>query len=164
MLNDVTQAAGGGFEIDRDRPSLRFERCFEAPPQRIWDAWTKPEQVSEWWDAMGDRLATCEIDLRLGGAFRFVTRHHPDKPFAGVYRQIAPPHHLHFEANGALGQVTIEPAGSGSRMTVEIICASRDHLEQFLLHGVADGTSRTLDNLVGYADGGSSGPIASTSA
>jgi len=51
-------------------------------------------------------LTTCEIDLRPGGAFRFVSDGHPDMPFTGTYREIAPPDRLVFEAIGATGRVS----------------------------------------------------------
>lgn len=113
----------------------------------MFDAWTQPEQVARWWDATGEKLGACEIDLRPGGAFRFVTSHHPDKPFTGVYRDIAPPSLLVFEANGATGKVLLAERAGGTRMTVEIACRSPEHLAQFIAMGIAEGTSRTLDNL-----------------
>ena len=59
-----------------------------------------------------------------------------------------------FEAMGATGRVLLRiAAGGGTHMVVEIACQSADHLEQFVKMGVADGTSRTLDNLVAFAGG-----------
>ena len=136
-----------GFVIDEATHTIRFARDLDAPPARVFDAWTQPEQVARWWDATGEKLGACEIDLRPGGAFRFVTSHHPDKPFTGVYRDIAPPSLLVFEANGATGKVLLAERAGGTRMTVEIACHSPEHLAQFVAMGIAEGTSRTLDNL-----------------
>src|SRR4051794_32440818 len=61
-------------------------RVFEAPRKVVFDAWTKREHVTQWWDPNGTPLAVCEIDLRPSGAFRFVNSG-PDgmkHPFAGV--------------------------------------------------------------------------------
>ena len=72
-------------------------------------------------------------------------------PFAGVYREIARPGQLIFEALGATGRVTLREADGRTHMTVEIACRSEAELDQFLKMGVDAGTARTLDNLVAYA-------------
>jgi uncharacterized protein YndB with AHSA1/START domain len=139
------------FEVDKARNSLRFTRDLTSSPARVFAAWTDPEQIACWWDPAGEKLAVCEIDLRPGGSFRFVSAQHPDRPFAGVYREIAPPRLLAFDALNARGRVELEEQTGGTRMTVEIECASAEHLAQFVAMGVADGTSQTLDNLVSFA-------------
>jgi uncharacterized protein YndB with AHSA1/START domain len=106
--------------------------------------------VTRWWDAAGGPLAICEIDLRPGGAFKFVTEGHPDMPFTGIYREIAPPDRLVFEAIGSTGRVLLREADGKTRMTVEIECRSEEQLDQFLKMGVNVGTGQTLDNLVAY--------------
>ena len=143
-----------GFTIDREANTIRFTRAFDAPSIRVFEAWTQPEQVSGWWDPTGERLSSCEIDLRPGGAFRFVSGHHPDRPFSGVYREIAPPHLIIFDANGAIGRVKLDEAAGRTRMTVEIQCQSSEHLDQYMQMGVHLGTDRTLDNLVAFITSG----------
>ena len=140
-----------GLVIDRQSHTIRLTRSFDAPRAEIFEAWTKPEHVACWWDPAGKPLAACEIDLRPGGSFRFVTQDHPDMPFAGTYLEIAPPCRLIFEALGATGRVMLEEAHGGARMTVEIECRSADELDQYLRMGVDVGTAQTLDNLVAYA-------------
>ncbi len=49
-----------------------IERVFDAPLALVFETWTKAEHVAHWWDPSGTPLAVCEIDLRPGGAFRFV--------------------------------------------------------------------------------------------
>jgi uncharacterized protein YndB with AHSA1/START domain len=147
LSTDMTSA---GFSIDEATHTIRFVRELDAAVARVFAAWTEPEQLARWWDATGEKLAACEIDLRPGGAFRFVTSHHPDKPFTGVYTEILPATLLAFEANGASGKVMLAERAGGTRMTVEIACRSADHLAQFVAMGVAAGTSRTLDNLASH--------------
>jgi uncharacterized protein YndB with AHSA1/START domain len=139
------------LEIDRGAHTIRLTRVFDAPRAEIFQAWTRPEHVSCWWDAAGEPLTVCEIDLRPGGAFRFVTKGHPDMPFAGTYREIAPPDRLVFEAIGATGRVILKDVAGKTHMTVEIECRSAEQLEQYLKMGVDVGTSQTIDNLVDYA-------------
>jgi uncharacterized protein YndB with AHSA1/START domain len=139
------------LEIDRKAHTIRLTRVLDAPRVEIFDAWTKREQVTCWWDAAGGLLTSCEIDLRRGGAFKFVTKSQPEMPFAGVYREIASPDRLVFEAMGATGRVVLRDVAGKTHMTVEIECGSAEHLEQFLKMGVDVGTSQTLDNLVAFA-------------
>jgi uncharacterized protein YndB with AHSA1/START domain len=139
-----------GLVIDRETHTIRLTREFDAPQTEIFEAWTRPEHVACWWDAAGDPLAICEIDLRPGGAFKFVTKGRPDMPFAGTYREVAPPGRLVFDALGAIGRLKLEKAAGKTQMTVEITCRSAENLDQFLKMGVDAGTARTLDNLVAY--------------
>lgn len=144
----LTDTAASGFAIDEATHTIHFERNIDASPAHVFDAWTQPDQVAQWWDATGEKLKACEIDLRPGGEFRFTTSHHPDKPFTGIYSEIAPPSLLGFEANGAMGKVMLAESAGGTQMKVEIACRSAEHLAQFVAIGVAAGTARTLDNLV----------------
>ena len=139
------------LEIDRGTHTIRLKRVFDASRAEMFEAWTKPEYVTCWWDAAGEPLTACEIDLRVDGAFRFVTKGRPEMPFAGTYREIAPPGRLVFEALGATGRVLLQEVGGKTHMTVEIECRSAEQLDQYLKMGVDIGTSQTLDNLVAYA-------------
>ena len=144
-------ATSSGYTLDQESFTIRFERWVDADPSEVFDAWTKPEEVTEWWDPDGEPLVTCTIDLRVGGSFSFATRQHSEMPFAGVYREILPPERLEFEAMGATGRLRLAEVSGGTSMIVEIVCRSAEQLEQFAAMGVADGTSRTLDNLVEFA-------------
>ena len=73
-----------------------------------------------------------------------------DEQIAGTYTVIERPSRLVFEAMGSVGTVTLDTAGTGTRMSVTIRCASKGQLEQFVTMGVAPNTDRTLDNLVRY--------------
>ena len=73
-------------------------RLFDAPRRLVFDAMTKPEHVRRWWGKLDDKhsVPVCEIDLRPGGAWRFVGRGpEGDFPaFYGKYREVAPPDRL----------------------------------------------------------------------
>ena len=144
-------AAKTNLDIDRGAHTIRLTRVFDAPRAQIFEAWTRPEDVTCWWDAAGERLAVCEIDLQPGGSFKFVTKGHPEMPFVGTYREIVPPDRLVFEAMGATGRVILQEVAGKTHMTVEIECRSAEQLDQYLKMGVDVGTSQTLDNLVAYA-------------
>ena len=153
MRSSFKPASKTGLVIDRVSHAIRLTRSIDAQRAEIFAAWTMPEHVACWWDAAGKALAECEIDLRPGGSFKFVTQGHPELPFAGVYREIAPPGRLIFEALGATGRVTLQEADGKTHMTVEIECQSNDQLDQFIKMGIDVGTAQTLDNLIAYARG-----------
>ena len=137
--------------IDRDTFTITFTRRIAAAPARVFDAWTEPRHVTQWWDPTGRPLAACTIDLRVGGTFTFTNAgnaHSP--PFAGTYTRIDRPRELAFDALGAAGTVHLADDAGGTAMTVSIRCASAEHLAQFVALGVADGTARTLDNLAAH--------------
>jgi uncharacterized protein YndB with AHSA1/START domain len=136
-------------KIDRATSTITFERLLSAPRDQVFDAWTIPERVTEWWDPTGTPLVECSIDLRPGGAFRFVNHAHAP-PFAGVYRVVERPSKLVFDALGSVGTVLLASQGGKTHLTVTIRCASAEHLEQFVKMGVDAGTNQTLDNLVAY--------------
>ena len=153
MLLKSRAVAGTEIVIDRDTHAIVLTRTLAAPREQVFEAWTRPEHVRCWWDPAGYPLAECEIDLRAGGAFRFVNRHSSGThEFAGVYREITPPKQLIFEALGAIGCVLFEEMGGKTLITVRIDCGSAAHLEQYLKMRVHDGTAKTLDNLVAYLD------------
>lgn len=74
---------------------LVMQRAFDAPRDLVFQAYTKPELLKRWLGVFGGwELATCEIDLRVGGTYRWVWRN-PDRKqdmdVRGVYREIAAP-------------------------------------------------------------------------
>ena len=72
-------------------------RLFDAPRHLVFEAMTKPEHVRRWWGILDDKhsVPVCEIDLRVGGAWRFVGEG-PEGGcrFYGDYREITPPERL----------------------------------------------------------------------
>ena len=150
MPAQAQTSARTDLEIDRAAHTIRLTRSFAASRAEIFDAWTQPDHVTCWWDAAGEPLTVCEIDLRRGGAFKFVTKGHPDMPFAGTYHEIVPPDRLVCEAMGATGRVVLQDVAGQTHMTVEIECRSAEQLAQYLKTGIDVGTSQTLDNLVVY--------------
>ncbi|WP_404713569.1 SRPBCC domain-containing protein [Sphingomonas sp. MMS24-J13] len=146
----ATTERTSGFEIDRAAHTIRFTRDFAVDPATVFAAWTRPEHLTHWWDSTGKPLTRCEIDLRVGGAFAFTVHDYPDMPFAGTYHEIVANERIVFDAIGAIGRVMLEATGGGTRMTVEIVCSSAEHLDQFVQMGVQTGTAATLDNLVAY--------------
>ncbi len=83
------------FPSDRE---IAVTRTFDAPRSLVFEAFVRCEHLSNWWGPRGFTLVECEIDLRPGGAYRFVQTA-PDggvHPFKGVWREINPPERLVF--------------------------------------------------------------------
>jgi uncharacterized protein YndB with AHSA1/START domain len=148
----MTQSlAAATYEIDEARHSVKLTRRLAGSVEQAFTFWTDPRHVKQWWDASGDKLLECEIDLRVGGALRFVSSHPGAPLFVGKYLEIEPPSRLVFEAMGAIGTVSIHESDAGSRIDVEIRAPNAEALKAMLAVGVAAGTAQTLDNLQAYA-------------
>jgi uncharacterized protein YndB with AHSA1/START domain len=136
---------------------IRMTRLFDAPRQLVFEAMTRPEHVREWWGRLGDgySVPVCEIDLRVGGAWRFVNRHpHGEAEFYGEYREIAPPGRLVFteifaEFPEAVSVVTAEFATEAgkTRMTATVRYPTRDVRDMVLGTGMATGAGISYDRL-----------------
>ena len=59
-------AAETSLVVDRTSHTIRLTRNFDAPRADTFEAWTQPQHVTSWWDAAGEPLTACEIDLRPG--------------------------------------------------------------------------------------------------
>lgn len=71
---------------------ILIEREFDAPKHLVYKAYTTPELVTRWWAGQRGEVTTCEIDLRVGGAWRYVMLAHGEfeVAFHGEYREVVP--------------------------------------------------------------------------
>jgi len=147
----VRDWSAGGFHVSlpNDRQIL-MTRSFGAARALVFEAWTRPEHVSRWWDPAGTPLQACDIDLRPGGRFRFV--HQGGHEFAGVYEEISAPECLVMRVDFAFGRsatstllFTDQGPRTGFSMTID--CAMREDRDRLLAMRVDEGTGRTLANL-----------------
>ena len=133
-------------------------RLFDAPRSLVFDAMTKPEHVRRWWGILDHKYSVpvCEIDLRVGGAWRFVGRGpHGDGPeFYGVYREIAPPERLVFteiyapfpEVESVVTSLFTEEGGK-TRLTVTARYPSMEVRDMVLKSGMEKGAALSYDRL-----------------
>ncbi|MFI5000626.1 MAG: SRPBCC domain-containing protein [Reyranellales bacterium] len=76
---------------------LRMTRTFDAPPDRVFDAWTDPEQFGTWFGPVGMKTVMCELDAKVGGAWRLMGEGNNMRPtVSGKYLEIEPPRRLVF--------------------------------------------------------------------
>jgi len=148
--------SGARVSLPSDTEILIVRR-FDAPPSRVFDAWTNPRDVRLWWDPRGLPLAECEIDLRGGGAFRFVPQPPNDlHPFTGRYREIDRPGRLAFSTPGpepgseARALLLFAASGSSTTLSIRMSCASREHRDALIRARVDGGTAATLERLSAF--------------
>jgi uncharacterized protein YndB with AHSA1/START domain len=151
---------GDTFEVTLPGDRLIvMKRTFDAPRALVFEAWTKPEHVSRWWDPTGVPLAACEIDLRPNGFFRWVHRA-PEggegHAFTGTYREVAPPEKLVFTVRmfpsspEPIGTIILIKNERKTNLTMTIECHSKTDRDALLQMRIDAGTSKTLENLAAY--------------
>ena len=93
MSADTSSATKMTLPSDRE---ILIERVFDAPRRLVFEALTRPEHVAHWYGPRAMTLSSCEIDLRVGGAWRYVLRDPAgnDFGFSGEYREVVPPERL----------------------------------------------------------------------
>lgn len=153
-----TVANSGTFEVttpsDRE---VRMRRLFDAPRHLVFEAMTRPEHIRRWWGRLGEgySVPVCEVDLRPGGAWRFVNRHPKgEAAFHGVYREIAPPERLVFteifeslpDAESVVTVVLADENGK-TRLTVTALYPSPDVRDTVLKSGMTAGAAISYDRL-----------------
>jgi len=151
----------GNHEVAVTLPSdqeIVFTRTFERPRHLLFEAWTKPEHVRQWWGCEGSTLTLCEIDLRPGGAWRLLMLM-PDgseHPFKGVYREIVPNKRLVYTecydipSIGSpewLTTITFEEIDGKTKLTHSILHRSVEARDGHLQAGMEAGTVQTLNRL-----------------
>jgi uncharacterized protein YndB with AHSA1/START domain len=78
------------------KKEIIIERIFDAPRERVWEAWTDPELVKKWWGPEGFTAPSIKIDLKVGGKYIFCmhgpkgSEYDKDLYSAGVYKEIDP--------------------------------------------------------------------------
>jgi uncharacterized protein YndB with AHSA1/START domain len=135
-------------------------RTFDAPRQLVFEAWTKPEHVAQWWDPSGAPLSVCEIDLRPNGQFRWVhqSRDDVEHVFSGTYREISAPTRIVFRTRmpglqaESVGTLVFSEHDGTTTLTIRITCGSVADRDMLLKMRVDAGTTRTLSNLAHYLE------------
>ena len=136
---------------------IHFTRLFDAPARLVFAAMSKPEHIKRWWGNLGDgySVPVCEVDLRVGGKWRFVNRHPKgDAEFYGEYREINPPGRIVFteiyapfpDAVSVVTAVLTEENGK-TRFNATSRYPSKDVRDMVLSTGMEKGAGLSYDRL-----------------
>ena len=140
---------------------LELTRVVDAPRERVYEAWTKPEQIVHWFAPKPFQLIVKTMDFRSGGKFSMAMRgpNGEDFPFTGTYRELVPPEKLSWSGEFATGpadqistvvtfeehnqQTTVHARQTFHVMTPEIEQATK---------GAKQGWTMTLDQLAAFCE------------
>jgi uncharacterized protein YndB with AHSA1/START domain len=135
---------------------ILITRDFDAPRHLVYRAFTTPDLIRRWWSAKRGDVTVAEVDLRVGGRWRFAMRTHQgfDVAFHGDYREIVPNERLVytevFEAmpeGEALNTVALAETDGRTRLTILVDHASKEVRDMVLETGMEDGLQDALDLL-----------------
>ena len=110
------------------KPSLVLKRRLKAAPEKVYEAWTKPEQMTRWWGvADSPKPTVAETDLRVGGRFRvqFWGANDEHHSVSGTYREVVPNRKLSFSwawqstpERESLVTIELNPLTDGTMLTL----------------------------------------------
>jgi uncharacterized protein YndB with AHSA1/START domain len=154
-----------GDELDNSLKALLTEReivisrVFDAPREVVWNAWTDPKQVVQWWGPRGFTTTIHEMDVRPGGVWR-QTMHGPDGtnyPNKSVFLEVVKPERTVYSHGGGKeggpaanfkATWTFEVDGDQTRVTIRMVFDSAQAREQVVKEfGAIEGGKQTLQRL-----------------
>jgi uncharacterized protein YndB with AHSA1/START domain len=136
-------------------------RDFFAPRPLVWEAFTKPELVKQWLlGPPGWSMPVCEIDLRVGGKYRYVWRRDKDGTemgMGGVYREIVVPERIvateqfdqEWYPGEAVGTTILVERGGMTTLTQTMLYNSREIRDAVLKSPMESGVAASYDRLAG---------------
>jgi uncharacterized protein YndB with AHSA1/START domain len=119
---------------------ILITREFNAPKRLVWKAYTTPDLIKRWWSGERGNVTSAEVDLRVGGQWRYVMEANGgfEVAFHGEYREIAEPDRLVnteiFEGlpdpDDHVGLVTVTLTEKDGRTYLEMLCEYRDQADR----------------------------------
>jgi len=152
---------GNAEKLQITTPSDReiaMTRLFDAPRGLVFDAWTKPELLKRWLGVFGGwTFAVCEVDLKVGGAYRYVWRgkNGQEMGMGGVFREIVKPERIvcteKFDESWYDGDATdttvFVEKGGRTTVTTTVRYASKEVRDGVLKSPMEGGVSKSYDKL-----------------
>jgi uncharacterized protein YndB with AHSA1/START domain len=139
-----------------DGTDLVFERTFDAPREIVWKAFMDPDRIPRWWGPHGTTTTVAEMDVRVGGTWRYISSA-PDRDpvaFHGEYLEIKPPERFTwtflFDVPGMGDQggpetFTFEDVDGKTKVTSSSHFGSAEEIEGALATGMISGAVETWD-------------------
>jgi uncharacterized protein YndB with AHSA1/START domain len=150
-----TTPTGTTFTTPSDL-EVGMSRTFNAPLALVWAAYTDPRHVANWWGQRGSTTIVDKMDVRPGGAWRYVqqTPTGEEYAFRGEYREIMPLEKLvsTFEFEGMPGHIVVDSATfaeADGQTTITVIStfASKEDRDGMLQSGMTEGANESWDRL-----------------
>jgi uncharacterized protein YndB with AHSA1/START domain len=144
-----------------DRRSERevvVTRTFDGPARIVFDAWTRPELIMQWWTpkSFGITFISCEADVRPGGTYRFVFGHPDfDQPmaFVGRYLEVEPPKRLVWTNEeseaGSVTTLTLEEKDGKTHLVLHDLYPTKAALDEAMASGGIGGYPEQFNELDG---------------
>jgi uncharacterized protein YndB with AHSA1/START domain len=136
---------------------ILITRVFDAPADLVFRAWTTPELVRQWWGWDSSALIVCDIDLRVGGDWRYVTREADGRELAwyGTYYEIDAPRRLvsseafdGYPDAATRNTLTLTERDDGTTLLeVLVVHTSTEHRDGHLASGMESGMQHSVDRL-----------------
>jgi uncharacterized protein YndB with AHSA1/START domain len=136
---------------------IAMTRVFDAPRTLVWDALTKPELIKRWLGVRGGwRLDVCEVDLKVGGKYRYVWRKDDTQMgMGGVYREVARPERIvatelfdvSWYEGDALDTTVLTEKGGKTTLTMTVRYSSREVRDAVLKSPMKSGVEEGYDTL-----------------
>ena len=129
---------------------LVVTRTFDGPARLVYEAWTKPELLKQWWapKSMGMSLLSCEMDVRVGGKYRLVFGQAME--FFGKYIEVTPYSRLVWtneeSDEGSVTTVTFAEKGGKTLLVMHELYPSKEALDAAGT-GAADAMGETFEQL-----------------
>jgi uncharacterized protein YndB with AHSA1/START domain len=156
----VTSSGTATVALPTDEQIL-ITREFDAPKHLVYKAWTTPELVRRWWHANRGQMTVAEIDLRVGGQWRYVmvTEDGFEVAFHGEYREIVPNERIVstevYEGapqaegveEGTQNTLTLAEADGRTAMTILVEAPSKEIRDAIIESGMEAGMQDAMDLL-----------------
>ena len=155
---EVTSRGRATVTLPTDEQSL-ITREFDGPKHLVDRAWTTPELVKRWWNANRGEVTVAEIDLRVGGTWRYVmvTDNGLEVAFHGEYREIAPNERIVStevyegapggDSAATLNTATFTEDGGRTKLTILVQCPSLEVRDAIIESGMEAGLQDALSLL-----------------
>jgi uncharacterized protein YndB with AHSA1/START domain len=134
---------------------ILITREFDAPKALVYKAWTTPELVKRWWSGKRGEVTLAEIDLRVGGSWRYVmTGEGFEVGFHGEYQELVPGERIVstevFEGMpdaASVNTLTLTESEGRTELTILVQHSSKEHRDGHVGSGMEGGLQEALDAL-----------------
>jgi uncharacterized protein YndB with AHSA1/START domain len=159
-MNATRRHGSATVTLPSDREIL-ITRRFDAPAELLFKAWTTPQLVRRWWGFESSEWLVCDINLRVGGTWRFVTREEGgfEVGFHGEYREIEAPRRIVStevyeglpvgdpDEAAAIDTIVFDERDGVTTMTINVLHVTQEHRDGHIASGMEGGMQISMNRL-----------------